>query len=256
MSLLNKLLKKLQRTEEKPVEADIELKDILFDWFNDNNDKIESFNKEFLEPCIEVYKKNEHTKKYIEDYPDKSFEQYFNQHAILYLSAKYPDNRRFKILLDYLMDKENQAYSIRDSIRNAPSQFQFKSESNLLWDILKTGNTIIKIYHAIYDNRDQNISYISSLPSYIMSLTTEGNESIFSSVIEYFNKQTFEDKLYVLTNAIPLVKTEKHSISSIERLNNEKQKALDNYNKQNSIKNSYTRQTRSQTKSSKKPQII
>ena len=236
MSLLNKLLKKLQRTEEKPIEADIELKDILFDWFNDNNDKIESFNKEFLEPCIEVYKKNEHTKKYIEDYPDKSFEQYFNQHAILYLAAKYPDNKRFKILLDYLMDKENQAYSIRDSIRNAPSQHQFKPESNHLWDILKSGNTIIKIYHAIYDNRDQNISYISSLPSNIMSLTTEGNENIFSSVIDYFNKQTFEDKLYVLTNAIPLVETNKHSISSIERLNNEKQKALDSYNNLDSIK--------------------
>lgn len=135
MGLLDKLFKKLQRTEDKPIQVDITLKNILFDWFNENDDKVESFIKDFLEPCIEVYSKNEHTRKYIEDYPEQAQEQYFNQHAIFYLAANYPDNRRFKVLMDYLMDKENQAYSIRDSIRNAPMQHQFKPEATHLWDV-------------------------------------------------------------------------------------------------------------------------
>ena len=104
MSLLERLKKRLQGTEEEST-ADIKLKDILFDWFNGNNDSVESFDKLFLGPCMEVYSKNERTKKYIEDYPDKAYEHYFDQHAILYLAAKYPDNERFKSLLDYLLDE-------------------------------------------------------------------------------------------------------------------------------------------------------
>ena len=235
MGLLDRLLNKLQRKEEKPVEADVNLKDILFDWFNANNDKIEIFNREFLEPCIEVYKKNEHTQKYITDYPEESFEQYFNQHAILYLAANYPDNVRFKTLFDYLMENENQAYSIKDSIRNAPSQHQFKPDSIHLWDILKSGNIIIKIYHAIYDKRDQNISYLSAIPNYIKYIAIEESEHIFSKVIDYFKKQTFEDKLYVLSNAIPSHGLEGFSIKSVATLNEERQKALDTYNTLDSI---------------------
>jgi hypothetical protein len=235
MSLLDKLLKKLQRTEEGPSEVDFELKDILFDWFNDNNDTIKSFYKNFLEPCIEVYKKNERTKKYIEDYPEKAIEHYFNQHAILYLAANYPDNTRFKILLDYLLSNKNQAYAIKDSIINVPSQYQFQQEETHLWDVLKTGNTIIKIYHAIYDMRDYNISYMSSMSSYLRFLTIDRSENIFKKVIAYFNQQNFSDKLHVLIDAIPPSNKTGYNYNSVSILKNERKKHLDYYNKNNSI---------------------
>lgn len=230
MSLLERLKNRLQRTEEKPKEVDTGLKDILFDWLNSNNDSVESFRKAFLEPCIQFYLRNEQTQKYFEDYPEKAYEQYFDQHAILYLAAKYPDNKRFKSLLDYLMDKNNRAYVLRDSLRSVPPLYKFKPESSSLWEVLQAGNTNLKIYHAIYDKRDQNISYMASLPGFLKPLMRYGGEGVFSTVVKYFNQQDFEDRLYVLSAAIPAFNLNEYNADSVNVLKLEKRKALNTHN--------------------------
>ncbi len=86
MGLLKQLLQRLQRTntttnDEGDNQAN--LKDILFDWFNENNDSVSNFVHTFLEPCIAIYSADERTKKYLKDYPEKAYEDYFDQHAIL-----------------------------------------------------------------------------------------------------------------------------------------------------------------------------
>ena len=235
MGLLEKLLHKLKRKDDNAEQAHEVVMDILFDWFNENNDSVETFVKEFLHPCINVYAKNKNTKAHLDAYPDKAFEQYFIYHAIFYLAANYPNQQKFKALLDYLTDKENRAYTIINSIRNAPSQYQFNQDFTHLWNVLMTGNSILKIYHAIHDKRDANLSYISALHGTLKNLSRKEHKEIFSRVFDYFKLQEFEDKLFVLSNSLPSGDLEINDQKALNLFKEEIAKALDSYNKKNEI---------------------
>jgi len=208
MSLFDKLLKKLKKDQPNTNDNDKSkignsFKDIIFDWFNTNNDSVENFVSEFLDPCIAVYSKNANNKHYLENYPDKAYESYFNRHAIIYLAAKYPDNDWFKKLFNFLMNKENrEAYSIKDAIRKSSYLHTFKDESPELINTLIAGEVIIKCYHALYDNRDSNISYLSSIPYQITSALNVKLESAFEKIIRYINLQETEGVLYIISNSI------------------------------------------------------
>lgn len=235
MGLLDRLLSKLRRTEHQSPEAHAGLTDIIFDWFRDNNDSVDTFTEKFLRPCIQIYSLNEHTKKHIDTYPNYAYQEYFFQHALFYLAAKYPDNQRFKKLFDYLLDKKNQAYSISSSINNTPSRFDFPPGTEHFWQTLKTGNQIIKFYHAIHDERNPNISYLSMIPSCFINLLKPESKEIFTPVMAYFNQQEFEEKLLVLTNTVSYKNFDSYDSESLAIIQEEQKKALADYNNAKNI---------------------
>ena len=239
MSLFDKLLKKLKKDQPNTNDNDKSkignsFKDIIFDWFNTNNDSVENFVSEFLDPCIAVYSKDANNKHYLENYPDKAYESYFNRHAIIYLAAKYPDNDWFKKLFNFLMNKENrEAYSIKDAIRKNSYLHTFIDESPELINTLIAGEVIIKCYHALYDNRDSNISYLSSIPYQITSALNVKLESAFEKIIRYINLQETEGVLYIISNSISNYSIENVSQKSVDKLNEVQLNKLQSYNSKN-----------------------
>ena len=205
MGLLDKLFKRLQReekSEQESEEENVAFKDIIFDWFNENNDSVEGFIQEFLHPCIDRYKQLEHKKKYFESQPEEAFETNFNSHSILYLAGKYPSNRRFKLLFDYVMDKSNNAYHLKEAIRMWVRRNEFDESTMKFFNVLQAGRINCQLYHAVYDQRDSNISSIVSLPANVMPILRADHRAVFEMVFPYIKEQAFSEKLYVLSGCL------------------------------------------------------
>jgi len=205
MSLLDQLFQRLglaRETEEDNRLTIIKLKDLLFDWFNHNSVKIDVFKDEFLEPCIAEYRKNENTNSHYLNNPDKTYEAYFDSHAILYLAAKYPDNERFEFLFDFMLEKENFAYSLRSSLTSYYNNNKLKERPDL-WQVLKAGSEILKAYHATLDTRDANFSSYFGFSSSITSLLKEEHQEAFTLVSDYLADLDFENDVLIYSNALP-----------------------------------------------------
>ncbi len=233
MGLLDRLLKRLQRTEKTPEEiqsGNIALKDILFDWFNANGERLDTFVHSFLNSCIEFYKNDERQKRFLERQPEQAYDHYFNQHAILYLAAKYPDNKRFRLLFDHLMDGGGDTYALKDSLRRLNhTMMLFLKEDKSHWETLMTGDGILKAYHAIYDQRDPHISYLSEMPSILKRLLRPEYAGILESVTGYIAEQDFEDKLYVFNNSLLVgsMKKTEYTSAALALLESHRDKVLE-----------------------------
>ena len=228
MSLLDKLFKRLGLAKESATDnmlTKIELKDILFDWFNHNGVKIEDFKSEFLEPCIEEYRKNERTNSYYLSSPEKAYDEYFDSHAVLYLAAKYPDNEWFELLFDFMIEKEYSVYDLKSALTGFYSNSILRERPEL-WNILKGGSEILKAYHATQDGRDVNFSSIYGFSASIWVLMTEEHKGVFNIVMDYLADLKFENKAIFFSNALPSsYDKESYPESSIIRLKIETSKA-------------------------------
>ncbi|MEO1259934.1 MAG: DUF4132 domain-containing protein [Bacteroidota bacterium] len=205
MSLFNRILNILKRNEADAPGRDIPkivtLKDIIFDWFKASNVDIAQFNQGFLEPCLAIYKTDQRLADYMAKDPENSYDRYFDQHAILYIASINPSNKWMKYLFDYLMDKSNQTYTLKDSLRSVPHRHLLKDHPKFLLP-LKKGLALLKAYHAIHDKRDINFSYLQQLSGL---LTYDLYDENIHSLVTYLNEQKFPEKTFVFMRALPAV---------------------------------------------------
>ena len=224
MSLLDKLFLRLGLVKENAEDnllTKIKLKDILFDWFNQKGVDVEIFKSDFLDPCVAEYRKDKRMNSHYKLNPEKAYDGYFDSYAILYLAAKHPDNEWFELLFDFMLERKNYAYDLRRSLSDHYSNRDLKERPDL-WQVIKGGSEILKAYHATLDTRDPNFSSLFGIPSSIRGLLTEEHQGAFNLVMDYLSDLTFENKLFLFSNALPSTyDKESYATASIRRLKSE-----------------------------------
>ncbi len=167
-----------------------EIYDLLFDWFNENKISIASFEADFFQPIIKVLRTLDHNNKYFENYYEQARREYYLKLAFLYLIYRHPNNELLKRL--FLLKNVN---SLLSNITGWHSHGTLANNSPEMFQPLTIGAQLARYYHAIYARIDQNFSY---LPCNFAQVKFENNATHFSTIFEYVNQQTFEEKPYLM----------------------------------------------------------
>ncbi len=167
-----------------------EMYDLLLDWFNESGTNITSFENDFFEPIIKIYRTNDNKNQYFGSNPEEARREYFPRLAFRYLIYKLPDNS----LLKRFFELEKVPY---DFHRDICHYYNVSWSGNKNLDLsrpLEIGSMIAGLYHAIYLKKDFNISY---LPADFDKLKFNEDKEVFTRVFDYVRKQSFEEKLHL-----------------------------------------------------------
>ncbi|OXA87648.1 DUF4132 domain-containing protein [Flavobacterium hercynium] len=189
MNILEQIFKLENPKLEYKISEDIY--DLLFDWFNESKINISTFETNFFEPLIKVYRTLEHENKYFEDNFEEVRKGYYLKFAFMYLINHYPNN----ILLKKFFELKDTPYDFHRNITLWHSHATLAHQNPDLFRPLDIGSQIAKYYHAIHARIDQNISY---LPCNFAQLKFHNDAIYFNAIFEYVNEQTFEEKPYLL----------------------------------------------------------
>src|SRR3989337_3715127 len=188
MNILEQIFKLENRNLDHKISE--EIYDLLFDWFNESMISIASFEADVFEPIIKVLRTLEHNNKYFENYYEQARRDYYLKLAFMYLIFRHPNND----LLKRLFQLKN-ANSLLGNITGWHSHATLANNNPDLFQPLTIGAQLAKYYHAIHARIDQNFSY---LPCNFAQVKFENNATYFKSIFEYVNKQTFEEKPYLM----------------------------------------------------------
>ena len=203
MSLLNRILKLLNRKgpEQSQEELDKEkqLKDFIFDWFNEKGASISTFEEEVFFPVLEAYKLNENLAEYIEAHPEKAYGKYFDHFGILYLAAQEPSNEELSRLFHFIQSNNYYFTALKEHLR-VFNPDHLEKQSYEAWKTLKRGKDRLKTYEAIYGGGYKFAEY-ASIASNLGNLVYLDDSSPFQSEFQYIKRQKVDSTLFVFLGA-------------------------------------------------------
>lgn len=197
MGLFDKIFSEEPEEEEQTIVHHTELHNMIFDWFNKSNTDIKSFENDFYNQLIEHYKNSNDWLRDKLETDSKYLIELKLYGSIMYLTYHAANVSLINNVLNYLLNKDNQAYQILEYINRYDNRI-FIEQLNKK-NILEVGKLILKLHHALFLNIDDNFSYLNSITETVSRLKYN-NDNQFNKVFDYVKKVTSNEKIYLLIN--------------------------------------------------------
>ena len=190
MGLFDKIFgNKTQQSKPTEIKQHSELYDILFDWCNQYNLRLNDFENDFYPKIEKCYNEDERTQL-----TDEGIVNLKLFALIIYLTYHKPDVNYIDKVLYYILDKENGSYYIKEEIKRYDRRI-FDSVPEIK-AIVETSSIILELEGVVL-NIDTNFSYLSSVISTIGDLKYEEGE-VFPRVFEFLKSIKSDKKPYLL----------------------------------------------------------
>ncbi len=196
MSLLEKLMERLgwlTQSNESDFYQNLAIKDLIFDWFNNEGLSIKEFENEILNPSLQLFNQKEFVASHIES----NYSEYFDAMAIAYLASEKPKQEYLECVIKYKHENRNRNLLDFSRIRYR----ELASRPDLMMKF-KTGESIIRAANAIHFKYDI-VGNMNAMVRDLQFAMQKDHEAIFNPLIDYISQQDFLEKSYILNNAIP-----------------------------------------------------
>jgi len=240
MGLFDKLFgKKEQKIQQDLPSYHIELHQVIIDWFNESNVDIKEFENVFFKETVDAYKsQNEWLKEKLEN-DEKALIDMKLYSSIIYLVYYDQRDNYIEKVLNYFLNTDNQSHTIKSYLSNSDSRMFRENES--LRDITFVSKILLKLYHALYINKDVNFSYLSSITATISSMKYH-SENQFQIIFNFIKQLKSNKKPFLLFSFLSIkevnYQTGELLAESKFQLEIEKEciKSIQEYNKDNQYK--------------------